>query len=124
MSCLFCDLVKNQDKIVYQNQHFYCVYDSYPVTPGHMLIISKCHLESFFDLNQEELNDFNDALLKAKSILDKYFSPSGYNVGFNEGVSAGQTIMHLHIHVIPRRDSDCDDPRGGVRGVIPEKQKY
>ncbi|MFA7076163.1 MAG: HIT family protein [Candidatus Izemoplasmatales bacterium] len=124
MKCLFCDLQRVLEKIVYQNEYIYCIYDSFPVTKGHILIISKRHVENYFLLNKEELIAVNDALLACKKILDKEYKPTGYNIGVNNGKSAGQTIMHLHLHLIPRYDFDVDDPRGGVRGVIPEKQKY
>ena len=101
------------------------VRDSYPVTKHHTLIIPHRHVSDFFDLNDNELNDLNKILKKQRqSLLDLDKEITGFNVGINVGVDAGQTIMHVHIHLIPRRRGDIEDPRGGVRGVIPSKQKY
>jgi len=99
--------------------------DRYPVTPGHHLIIPKAHRHDFFELNETEWQDAQRLIHELKVLIsaqDKTIS--GFNVGLNCGQSAGQTVFHCHIHVIPRRDGDMGDPRGGVRGVIPERQKY
>ena len=101
------------------------VRDSYPVTKYHTLIIPHRHVSSFFDLNNNELNNLNKILKKQRqSLLDLDQKISGFNVGINAGVDAGQSIMHCHIHLIPRRKGDIANPKGGVRGVIPSKQKY
>jgi len=91
---------------------------------GHTLIIPKRHVESFFDCNPDEKADILQALEEAKVALDKEFAPDGYNIGINDGETAGQTVMHLHIHLIPRYKGDSKDPRGGVRWIFPEKAKY
>jgi diadenosine tetraphosphate (Ap4A) HIT family hydrolase len=124
MSCLFCDLVKHKDKIIYENDKFYAIYDSFPVNLGHVLIISKRHVVDYFGLSEQEVKELDQAIREVKTITDKLYKPNGYNIGINNGEVAGQTIMHLHIHLIPRYLGDCKNPRGGVRGVIPEKQKY
>ena len=124
MSCLFCDLLNEEEKIVFQNDSFYVIYDNFPVNIGHCLLISKRHVESYFLLNEEEIKDLNKALVYMKNLLDKLYNPDGYNIGINDNLAAGQTIMHLHVHLIPRYFGDVDDPKGGVRGVIPIKQKY
>lgn len=124
MSCLFCDLVKHKDKIIYDNDDFYAIYDSYPVNLGHVLIISKRHVLDYFELDGKEIMNLDVAIRKVKIIIDKLYKPNGYNIGINNGEVAGQTVMHLHVHMIPRYIGDCKNPRGGVRGVIPEKQKY
>jgi len=124
MSCLFCDLLNEEEKIVFQNDSFYVIYDNFPVNIGHCLLISKRHVESYFLLNEEEIKDLNKALVYMKNLLDKLYNPDGYNIGINDNLAAGQTIMHLHVHLIPRYFGDVDDPKGGVRGVIPSKQKY
>ena len=124
MSCLFCDLKEKKELIIYENDEVYCIYDNYPVTQGHILIISKKHRVDYFALDKKELNAIDEAIRACKSKLDVLFRPSGYNIGVNNGRSAGQTIMHLHVHLIPRYDDLSFDPKGGVRGVIPEKQKY
>ena len=123
MKCIFCEL-KHKEDIVYENDLVYSIYDSFPVTKGHLLIITKRHIQSYFDLTKDELLAIDEALKKGKEILEKLYKPSGYNIGVNDGSSAGQTIMHLHVHLIPRYDFDVENPKGGVRGVIPEKQKY
>ena len=80
--------------------------------------------ETYFDLSEEEQNDLHSMIEKAKEIIEVRRTPDGYNIGMNCGASSGQTVMHFHCHVIPRYVGDMVDPRGGVRGVIPEKQKY
>jgi diadenosine tetraphosphate (Ap4A) HIT family hydrolase len=100
------------------------VRDGHPVAPGHTLIIPKRHFASFFDATEEELSALLGALRSAKDRLDRDHSPDGYNVGINQGLAAGQTVMHLHIHLIPRYQGDVADPRGGVRHLIPGKGNY
>ena len=122
-NCIFCD--KNKQKIIDETDLFFSVRDSYPVTKFHTLIIPNRHVSNYFDLNNEELNDLNSFLKKQQKLLlnlDKEIT--GFNIGINSGKDAGQTIMHCHIHLIPRRKGDMENPRGGVRGVIPSKQKY
>ena len=121
--CIFC---KNfdKDKIVYEDSTWVAVYDSYPVSKGHVLLIPKRHCETYFDLNFIELESISVTIGIIKRLLDKKFKPDGYNIGINCGEAAGQTVKHCHIHVIPRYNGDMEDPRGGVRGVIPEMQKY
>ncbi len=121
--CLFCN--KAKQKIVYSSKLVFVVRDNYPVTKLHTLIIPNRHVSNFFDLNDNELNDLNKILKKQRqSLLDLDKEITGFNIGVNAGVDAGQTIMHVHIHLIPRRKGDVENPRGGVRGVIPSKQKY
>ncbi len=100
------------------------IRDAYPVSPGHTLLITKRHIGSFFDLFEHERNDLLVLLERAKLVLDKEYRPQGYNIGINDGVAAGQTVPHLHVHLIPRFEGDLPDPRGGVRWVIPDKAKY
>ena len=121
--CIFCNIEEN--RIEDENRHFLVIKDLYPVTYGHTLIISKRHVESFFELTDEEKTLFLQILHAQKEkliVIDK--SITGFNIGINDGQDAGQTIMHCHIHLIPRRNGDIENPRGGVRGVIPNKQKY
>ena len=121
--CIFCN--KSKQKIIYSSDLFFVVRDSYPVTKHHTLIIPHRHVSSFFDLNDNEFNDLNKILKKQRqSLLDLDKEITGFNIGVNAGTDAGQTIMHVHIHLIPRRKGDIENPRGGVRGVIPSKQKY
>ena len=121
--CLFCN--KKKQKIIFTSELLFVVRDSYPVTKLHTLIIPHRHVSNFFDLNDKEFNDLNKILKKQRKLLiDLDKKISSFNVGVNAGVDAGQSIMHCHIHLIPRRKGDIKNPRGGVRGVIPSKQKY
>lgn len=86
--------------------------------------MSKRHIQSYFDLNEDELSEFHTVISKAKESITKDYSPDSYNIGINDGAAAGQTVPHLHIHIIPRYKNDTEDPRGGVRWVIPDKAKY
>lgn len=122
-NCIFCKEFE-EDKIIYQDQIWIAISDSYPVSLGHTLLIPKRHCNTFFDLSYIESKTMYNAIKNIKDILDKRYNPDGYNIGMNCGEAAGQSIMHCHIHIIPRYDGDMDNPRGGVRGVIPEKQKY
>jgi diadenosine tetraphosphate (Ap4A) HIT family hydrolase len=125
-NCPFCKIERliNKDRIVYQDDTWIAIYDNYPVSQGHVLLIPKRHVETFFNLNMIEFGSLGVTIGIIKMILDKKFHPDGYNIGANCGEAAGQTVMHCHIHIIPRYKGDMENPRGGVRGVIPEKQKY
>ena len=118
--CVFCQM---KDYIL-ENELAYAIYDKYPVGKGHMLFIPKRHVKDFFDITKEEREAIFDLIDEGKKLLDKKYSPDSYNVGINCGEHAGQTIMHVHVHLIPRYIGDMKDPTGGVRGVIPEKMKY
>ncbi|MDB2631684.1 HIT domain-containing protein [Flavobacteriaceae bacterium] len=120
--CIFC---YPEVEIIDKNELAFLIYDKYPVTKYHTLIIPKRHVETYFDLYQPEINAVNQLIAKQKSKLDKLDNNiTGYNIGINSGKSAGQTIFHCHIHLIPRRNNDMPNPAGGVRGVIPNKMKY
>ena len=121
--CIFCTL--EASRIEDENQLFLVIKDLYPVTKGHTLIIPKRHVPSFFDLTSEEQSSFLQILNSQKEKLRLQDNTvTGFNVGINDGKDSGQTVMHCHIHLIPRRKGDMENPRGGVRGVIPEKQSY
>ena len=122
--CMFCEYCSDKSKVIKETDLIYAIYDSYPVNQGHILIIPKRHIENFFETSNEERNEINSMLIDLKLLLDQKYKPDGYNIGINNGKAAGQTIMHLHVHLIPRYDGDMSDPKGGVRGVIPSKQKY
>ena len=111
-------------KIIAQNNTFFAIYDEFPVSDGHVLIIPKRHVESIFDITREELEDLFDLIRKVRELVDRKYSPDGYNIGVNEGYAAGKTIDHLHIHLIPRYIGDVENPVGGVRNVIPGKGDY
>ncbi len=120
--CPFCPLPT--DRIISESDYTITIRDSFPVSEGHTLIIPKRHVQSFFELHAIEKAAVLQALDEAKEALDKEFSPDGFNIGINDGEAAGQTVMHLHVHLIPRYEGDTEDPRGGVRHVFPEKAKY
>tara|TARA_Y100000768_G_C23368322_1_gene403038 strand:+ start:97 stop:492 length:396 start_codon:yes stop_codon:yes gene_type:complete len=122
--CIFCS--KEKCKIIKTAKFFFIIRDtSYPVTEHHTLIITNRHVENYFDLNKDEIFELDEIIKQQKKeLLDIDKSISGFNIGTNIGKDAGQSIMHCHIHLIPRRKGDVEDPRGGVRGVIPSKQKY
>ena len=121
--CIFCSL--EASRIEDENKLFLVIKDLYPVTKGHTLIIPKRHVPSFFELTDEEQVSFLEMLhLQKQKLTSMDRTISGFNVGINDGEDAGQTFMHCHIHLIPRRNGDTENPKGGVRGVIPEKQRY
>jgi len=121
--CLFCDSKKSG--IAHENDLAYASYDSYPVSDHHCLIIPKRHIKNYFDMTNDELIACNDLMQMIKNeILEKDNTVKGFNIGTNAGKIAGQSIMHCHIHLIPRREGDVDNPQGGVRSVIPNKQHY
>ena len=125
-NCFFCRMLKNDTKkeILAQNELAVIIRDTKPVSDGHSLIIPRRHVSSFFDTSPEERMALMDLLDLTKEDLDRKFSPDDYNVGINDGPLAGQSIPHLHIHLIPRYRGDKDDPRGGVRWIITDKAKY
>ena len=121
--CIFCKIRKGE--LQFENQLAYSSIDSYPVSEFHSLIVPKRHVETYFDLTEEEIQACNELILKTKEkILKQDFNVKGFNIGTNVGKSAGQSIMHCHIHLIPRREGDVENPQGGVRSVIPNKQHY
>jgi len=122
-SCPFCTI--NPDvEILAETTSALAILDSFPVNPGHTLIIPRRHVASYFDLSTDEQQALWQLVNTAKNLLQKRFQPDGFNVGINIGETAGQSVMHVHIHLIPRYKGDVEQPRGGVRGVIPGKQSY
>ena len=123
MSCIFCEL--SSDRFIDETELTLVLRDAFPVTDLHTLIIPKRHVSDYFNLTIDERDDIQNLLLKHKDLIENEDSSvSGFNVGNNIGLSAGQTVFHVHTHLIPRRDGDVESPRGGVRGVIPGKQAY
>ncbi len=122
-NCIFCNV--SPKRIVHEYKHFYVIRDSFPVTPLHSLIITKRHVVSYFQCSKAELEEIPIVLDTQRTEL-KYLDNqiTGYNIGMNIGEDAGQSIFHCHIHIIPRREDDNPNPRGGIRGVIPKKQNY
>ncbi len=122
MSCIFCNIDK--DRIILENEDVFAIYDMFPVNKGHMLIIPKKHILNYFEADEQTKIQLWKLVDECKKMADKRFAPQGYNIGINCGEAAGQTVMHLHIHLIPRYSGDIENPRGGVRGVIPDKRIY
>ena len=120
--CPFCTLPP--ERIIDSNNLALVIRDGYPVSPGHTLVIPKRHIGSWFEITQAEQQALLDLLANAKAVLETEFKPDGYNIGINDGPTAGQTVPHLHMHLIPRYKGDLEDPRGGVRWIIPGKAKY
>ena len=121
--CLFCNI--KESGVAHENNLAYVSYDSYPVSEDHCLIIPKRHIKNYFDLSNDELIACNDLIKIVKEeIIYKDKTVTGFNIGSNIEKTAGQSIMHCHIHLIPRREGDVDNPQGGVRSVIPKKQHY
>ena len=121
--CLFCNV--KESGIAAENEFAYASYDSYPVSDFHCLIIPKRHVKDYFEMSDEELLACNDLIAKIKNeILTKDKTVKAFNIGTNAGKISGQSIMHCHIHLIPRREGDVENPQGGVRSVIPKKQHY
>lgn len=123
--CLFCDKDNpKRHRLILENELFYSRWDNFPVSNGHAEVVPKNHIESFFDLTSEELPQMYNLIKKTKEIIDKKYSPDAYNIGINEGEAAGRTIHHLHVHIIPRYKGDVENPKGGVRHIIPGKGGY
>ena len=122
-SCLFCVIKK--DEILDENEFAYATFDSYPVSNQHCLIVPKRHIKDYFELIEKEIIGCDQLIKKIKSQIEKNDKlVKGFNIGVNSGKVAGQSIMHCHIHLIPRREGDVENPQGGVRGVISSKQHY
>jgi diadenosine tetraphosphate (Ap4A) HIT family hydrolase len=123
--CLFCDK-NNPDEhiIIAENDMFYARLDNMPISNGHTEIVPKKHIESFFELDDEEIIQMFNLIKKAKIIIQKKHNPDAFNIGINDGEEAGRTIHHLHIHLIPRYKGDVENPRGGIRHIIPGKGNY
>ena len=119
-TCPFCDTAPS----VLANDLAYARYCKFPVSPGHILIVPFRHVADYFDTTPQEKQAIHKLVDEAKTLIDSERSPDGYNVGVNCGKAAGQGVPHVHYHLIPRYEGDMDNPRGGVRGVIPYKQKY
>ena len=122
MSCVFCDVAA--DQIVVASELVYAMRDHFPVNPGHTLLIPKRHVETWFEASADEQRALFELLGQVKAQLDVELKPDGYNIGINAGRAAGQTVMHLHVHLIPRFVGDVEEPAGGVRFVLPRRGNY
>ncbi|MBE8190061.1 MAG: HIT family protein [Candidatus Thioglobus sp.] len=121
-NCIFCEL--GNERIIGQCDMTTTFLDTYPASPGHTLIVPKRHIATYFEVTTAEQNAIAKAIQKAKLLLDNEFSPDGYNIGVNNGEAAGQSVKHLHVHLIPRYLGDVKNPKGGVRWVIANKANY
>ena len=123
--CLFCELPADKFVVVDENELCLALTDSYPVTEGHCLIIPRRHAATYFDMNTAEVEAATQLLHRSRERIQQQDAKvSGYNIGMNSGKSAGQSVFHAHIHLIPRRDGDQENPQGGVRKIFPEKAQY
>tara|TARA_B100000614_G_scaffold158545_1_gene140326 strand:- start:15 stop:416 length:402 start_codon:yes stop_codon:yes gene_type:complete len=121
--CLFCNT--DNKEYIFENNLAYSTFDTYPVSEFHLLIVPKRHIKYYFELTNNEMIACNEVILLSKNKIEQMDQTiKGFNIGINCGKVAGQSIMHCHIHLIPRREGDVDNPQGGVRGVIPSKQHY
>lgn len=121
-NCPFCE--KDQLQVVLENDSALAFYDLYPVQKGHLLIVPRRHAVSYFDATEGEITAIHQLIREGKELLDREYSPDGYNIGVNVGHYGGQTVMHLHFHLIPRYKGDMEDPRGGIRKAIPNIVPY
>lgn len=128
MGCLFCNIQSNLHQTNFNvrivGKHCLSIEDQFPVSKGHHLIIPHRRVNSIWELTDEELMDVFTVMVETKNWIVDIYNPDGFNIGINQGDAAGQTIPHLHIHIIPRYRGDVANPKGGVRGVIPWKQEY
>jgi ATP adenylyltransferase len=122
MSCPFCH--PDPTQIFLETDLILAFWDRYPVSPGHALLTPKRHVANWFQATPEEQQALTHAITHARQEIEKHHKPDGYNIGINAGKAAGQTIDHLHVHLIPRYDGDQDDPRGGIRNIFPDKARY
>ena len=120
--CPFCCLTA--DRLVLEDELTLVIRDGFPISEGHTLIIPRRHVQSFFETTDAERSSLLAMLDTAKAVLDQSLKPDGYNIGINDGATAGQTVPHLHIHLIPRYEGDQTDPRGGVRWIFPKNADY
>lgn len=120
--CPFC--VPRSERIFLSNDLCHARWDRHPVNEGHVLIVPVRHFADYFDATDDEKRSFWEMLKKAKELVADKYKPDGFNIGVNVGEAAGQSVLHVHIHLIPRYKGDVPDPKGGVRGVLPRKQKY
>jgi diadenosine tetraphosphate (Ap4A) HIT family hydrolase len=122
--CLFCKILRENSEILFDTEKFFVIADKFPVSKGHALIVPKHHRVDIFRLESDEWADLSAVIQKTKKHFDGKFHPDGYNIGINSGETAGQTILHLHIHIIPRYKGDVDNPRGGVRNLKKPLKQY
>ena len=123
MDCIFCSYLEN-GKLIAENDGAFAIYDNFPVTKGHALIIPKRHFSGYFEATEKEVVYLDKTIREVKKIIDGEYHPDGYNIGINVGKAAGQTIFHLHIHLIPRYVGDVENPKGGIRRLMKPLVEY
>ena len=122
-SCPLCAAADSRECLL-ATKNAVAIFDAYPVSPGHALVVAKRHVADLFELSVDEQRSLWALLPAVKKAIESRYSPAGYNIGVNVGIAAGQTVGHVHVHVIPRYEGDSDDPRGGVRWVLPARADY
>lgn len=122
LNCIFCEI--EPEAYIFENELAFAMYDKYPVSEGHILVIPKRHFPNYFNATREEIVAMNEISHQVKGYLDEHYEPHGYNVGVNVHEAAGQTIYHMHIHIIPRHIGDVEDPRGGIRNIKEQLVPY
>ena len=122
MDCPFCQ--RDQLEIILENDLAIAFYDKYPIQKGHLLIVPKEHVETYFEASNAQIMAIHELIHQGKELLQEKYNPDGYNIGVNIGHYGGQTVFHLHFHLIPRYQGDVTDPRGGIRNAIPNLVKY
>jgi diadenosine tetraphosphate (Ap4A) HIT family hydrolase len=121
-ACPFCNPAP--DRVFHTSELVLALWDAFPVSPGHALIVPKRHVASWFDATPGECRELTETVERVRAIVERTHQPHGFNVGWNDGRAAGQTVFHLHVHVIPRYEGDADDPRGGIRWILPNRARY
>ncbi len=121
-ACPFCP--PPEERVIHRGESAIVLWDGFPVSPGHVLIIPKRHVSGWFEATPDEIAEIVDLIPLARAAIERKHAPDGYNLGVNVGEVAGQTVFHLHLHVIPRYVGDSPDPRGGVRWIVPAKARY
>ena len=121
--CRFCR-PRSGRRVMIEGKYGFAAYDRHPASEGHFLVIPYRHFASYFDINDDEREELWSLVARGRDMVEEKFHPDGYNIGINIGTAAGQSIHHLHIHVIPRYTGDVENPKGGVRGVIPKNKLY
>jgi diadenosine tetraphosphate (Ap4A) HIT family hydrolase len=121
-NCPFCQVPA--ERVFHEGRLVRGIWDAYPVSPGHALLISRRHVATWFEASSEEQDELTSAITVARDVIEQQHVVNGFNIGINVGAEAGQTVFHLHLHVIPRYRGDVPDPRGGIRHVLPAKANY
>ena len=122
--CLFCKWKDEKEKVILENELVFARFDEFAVSKGHILFMTKRHIRDFFETTEDERRAIFELVDEAKKMIDEKYNPDGYNIGMNCGEAAGQSVMHIHVHLIARYKGDVENPRGGIRGVIPKNQNY